>query len=131
MVVCDPENEPGLAMACPVSAYAPGRGVCDWGSHDGDVSAALGYHSCRVSCGTLLPRFLGRLCRRLAPRSAHGCRKGSGLTNHIEQFNNTLRQRLARLVRKSLAFSKSALMHDCCIRLFLGRYNRERAAILG
>ena len=57
--------------------------------------------------------------------------KDSGQTNHGERCNNTLRQRLARLVRKSLSFSKSAIMHECCIKLFLARYNRERAAILG
>lgn len=30
----------------------------------------------------------------------------SGKTNHIERFNNTLRQRVSRLVRKALSFSK-------------------------
>ncbi len=49
--------------------------------------------------------------------------KESGQTSHIERFNNTLRQRLARFVRKSLSFSKSALMHEICLRLFLWRYN--------
>jgi IS1 family transposase len=29
-------------------------------------------------------------------------------TNHIERFNNTLRQRVARLVRETLSFSKKA-----------------------
>ena len=33
--------------------------------------------------------------------------KEAGLTNHVERFNNTLRQRLARFVRKTLSFSKS------------------------
>ncbi|MCA9838265.1 MAG: IS1 family transposase, partial [Trueperaceae bacterium] len=33
--------------------------------------------------------------------------KQSGLTAHVERFNNTIRQRLARFVRKSLSFSKS------------------------
>ncbi|MBK8508726.1 MAG: hypothetical protein IPL51_08720 [Candidatus Competibacteraceae bacterium] len=34
-----------------------------------------------------------------------------GLTQHIERFNNTLRQRLGRFVRKTLSFSKS-LSHN-------------------
>lgn len=55
--------------------------------------------------------------------------KDSGLTAHVERFNNTLRQRLARFVRKTLAFSKSELMHLICLHLFLHRYNLERAAI--
>jgi insertion element IS1 protein InsB len=37
---------------------------------------------------------------------------------------------LARFVRKTLSFSKSLVMHDVCLRLFLHRYNLERAAML-
>src|SRR5436190_23467485 len=32
-------------------------------------------------------------------------------TNHIERFNNTLRQRVSRLVRATLAFSKKLANH--------------------
>lgn len=49
--------------------------------------------------------------------------KESGLTARVERWNNTLRQRLARFVRKSLSFSKSETMHQICLRLFLHRYN--------
>lgn len=52
--------------------------------------------------------------------------KKSGLTAHVERFNNTLRQRLSRFVRKSLSFSKSDDMHLICLHLFLHRYNLER-----
>lgn len=55
--------------------------------------------------------------------------KDTGLTNHVERFNNTLRQRLARFVRKTLSFSKSDTMHLICLHAFLVRYNRERRAI--
>src|SRR5829696_2074455 len=51
--------------------------------------------------------------------------KGSGFTAHVERWDNTLRQRLARFVRKTLSFSKSFIMHQICLRLFLHRYNRE------
>ena len=51
--------------------------------------------------------------------------KGSGLTSHVERFNNTLRQRLARFVRKTLSFSKSEHMHLICLHRFLVRYNLE------
>jgi insertion element IS1 protein InsB len=51
--------------------------------------------------------------------------KETGLTNHLERFNNTLRQRLARFVRKTLSFSKSDEMHLICLHLFLHRYNLE------
>jgi insertion element IS1 protein InsB len=56
--------------------------------------------------------------------------KETGETAHVERWNNTLRQRLARFVRQTLSFSKSLSMHDACLRLFLHRYNLERAAIL-
>ena len=56
--------------------------------------------------------------------------KETGATAHVERWNNTLRQRLARFVRKTLSFSKSLLMHHACLLLFLHRYNRERASIL-
>jgi IS1 family transposase len=56
--------------------------------------------------------------------------KVSGETAHIERFNNTLRQRLGRLVRKTLSFSKSETMLVACLRLLLHCYNQECAAIL-
>jgi insertion element IS1 protein InsB len=49
----------------------------------------------------------------------------SGETAHIERWNNTLRQRLARFTRQSLAFSKSDFRHEGCLRLFLHRFNYE------
>jgi len=51
--------------------------------------------------------------------------KETGETAHIERFNNTLRQRLAHFVRKTLSFSKSLLMHEICLRLFIWRYNTD------
>jgi IS1 family transposase len=51
--------------------------------------------------------------------------KESGETAPIERFNNTIRQRLARFVRKTLSFSKSSEMHDSCLRLFLWRDTME------
>ena len=59
------------------------------------------------------------------PRGLHQrCKKGSGQTNTIERFNLTMRQRVGRLVRKSLSFSKSWAMHLLCLRLFVDWYNR-------
>jgi len=51
--------------------------------------------------------------------------KDSGETNHVERWNNTLRQRLARFVRKTLSFSKSDFYHELVLRLFIIRYNIE------
>ena len=49
--------------------------------------------------------------------------KESGQTAHIERWNNTLRQRLARFVRKTLSFSKSDRFHEAALRLFIHRCN--------
>ncbi len=57
------------------------------------------------------------------PADQHRAAYAKGPTNHIERFNNTLRQRLGRLVRKTLSFSKSTQMHEVAIRLFLHQYN--------
>lgn len=54
------------------------------------------------------------------------CEKGSGLTNTIERFNCTLRQRVSRLVRKSLSFSKKQENHEGAIRYFICHYNKIR-----
>jgi len=50
--------------------------------------------------------------------------KDSGETNHIERWFNTLRQRLARFVRKTLSFSKSDRFHEFVFRLFVHHYNQ-------
>ena len=49
--------------------------------------------------------------------------KETGLTNHIERLNNTFRQRISRLVRKSLSFSKKIENHIGAIWLFVHHYN--------
>jgi insertion element IS1 protein InsB len=51
-------------------------------------------------------------------------------TNHIERFNNTLRQRLSRLVRETLSFSKKLTHHIGAIKYFICHYNLTRAAAL-
>ena len=51
--------------------------------------------------------------------------KESGETAHIERWNNTLRQRLARFVRKTLSFSKSDVYHEAVLKLYLHYYNTE------
>jgi IS1 family transposase len=51
-------------------------------------------------------------------------------TNHIARFTNTLRQRVSRLVRSTLAFSKSVGNHIGAIRYFICHYNLTRVALL-
>jgi len=64
--------------------------------------------------------------QKVIPEEQHtAVGKETGETAHVERWNNILRQRLARFVRKTLSFSKSDLMHEICLRLFLHRYNLE------
>ncbi|MEL6604603.1 MAG: IS1 family transposase, partial [Cyanobacteria bacterium J06614_10] len=49
--------------------------------------------------------------------------KESGHTSYIERLNNTLRQRISRLVRKTLSFSKKLGNHMGAIWLFIHDYN--------
>ena len=57
------------------------------------------------------------------PQRHQALGKDSGQTNHVERWFNTLRQRLARFVRKTLAFSKSDHFHEWAFRLFAHYYN--------
>jgi len=52
--------------------------------------------------------------------------KGDGQTCHIERFNNILRQRMGRLVRRTLSFSKTDEWHGWCLHLFLHEYNKNK-----
>jgi insertion element IS1 protein InsB len=56
--------------------------------------------------------------------------KNARKTNHIERFNNTLRQRVSRLVRATLSFSKKLANHLGAIKYFICHYNLEKAGAL-
>jgi insertion element IS1 protein InsB len=51
--------------------------------------------------------------------------KETGETAHVERFNNTLRQRCANLVCKTLSFSKDEFWHELRIRVFIDHYNQQ------
>jgi insertion element IS1 protein InsB len=51
-------------------------------------------------------------------------------TNHTERFNGTLRQRVSRLVRSTLSFSKTLANHIGAIKYFICDYNLTRCAAL-
>jgi len=51
--------------------------------------------------------------------------KETGKTSHIERFICTLRQRVGRLVRKTLSFSKSDFFHDLAVKMFIISYNKD------
>lgn len=73
-----------------------------------------------------LYRLLGSLCSSAALETALSCvGKETGKTNDVERFNNTLRQRVSRLVRKTLLFSKSLENHISAIWYFVHAYNKS------
>ena len=51
-------------------------------------------------------------------------------TNHVERFNCTLRQRVSRLVRGTLSFSKNLANHIGAIKYFICNYNLTKSAAL-
>jgi len=71
--------------------------------------------------------------KRVIPVAQHrAIRKLARKTNHLERFNNTIRQRVFRLVRNTLAFSKKLSNHIGAIKFFICDYNLTSApALLG
>jgi len=66
--------------------------------------------------------------RAVIPEERHAAAgKDAGLTNHVERFWCTLRQRCARVVRKTLSFSKCLENHVGALWFFIHLYNASRA----
>jgi len=59
----------------------------------------------------------------IPPKRHKAVGKETGLTNHIERLNNTFRQRVSRLVRASLSFSKKLNNHIGAVWYFIHGYN--------
>ncbi len=85
------------------------------------VQALLVLHRLLVSLRAFYLAYV-----QVLPKKQHRATgKGAGQTCHIERFNNTLRQRLGRFVRKAPSFSKTDAMHENCLRLFFHDYNKQ------
>lgn len=79
------------------------------------------YRQCAVSYTDYWEAYKG-----IFPSKRHkAVGKDSGQTNHIERFNNTLRQRISRLVRKTLSFSKKIENHIGALCFFINHYNKS------
>lgn len=61
------------------------------------------------------------------PKALHRPSRRRGKTNHLERLHLTLRHKLARLTRKTLAFSKCDLMHETMLLLVLHEHNKRCA----
>ena len=68
-----------------------------------------------ANCKQIFTDGLG-LYRQIIPAALHKVRRYG--TNHIERKNLTIRTRLKRLNRKSIAFSKSLLMLEACLKIY-------------
>jgi len=62
------------------------------------------------------------------PEGRHRSSKMKKETNHVERLNNTIRQRVSRLVRKTLSFSKKTKNHIGALRYFFCHYNLNKQA---
>lgn len=65
------------------------------------------------------------------PQAQHqAISKQARKTNHVERFNGILRQRISRLVRETLSFSKKLENHIGAIKYFICHYNLTKATAL-
>jgi IS1 family transposase len=74
-------------------------------------------------CAVAYTDFWGAYSKVLPSKRHQAAGKETGKTSYIERFNNTLRQRVSRLVRKTLSFSKSLNNHIGAIWYFIHHYN--------
>lgn len=81
------------------------------------------YPLCIATCAVCYTDFWAAY-EEIFPSARHrSVGKKSGKTNLIERFNCTLRQRVSRLVRKTLSFSKKLENHIGAIWYFIHHYN--------
>ena len=84
-------------------------------------------HTRKASCTRTSGRRM-RLCclpSGTEQRAKATARPAIPIKPHIERFNNILRQRLGRFVRRTLSFSKTDQMHEMCLLLFLHQHNKN------
>jgi insertion element IS1 protein InsB len=74
-------------------------------------------------CAVAYTDFWQAYCQVIPSKRHRAVGKETGQTNHIERLNNTFRQRISRLVRKSLSFSKKVGNHIGAIWYFIHDYN--------
>jgi len=80
-------------------------------------------------CAVAYTDFWHAYCQVIPSKRHRAVGKETGQTNHIERLNNTFRQRISRLVRKSLSFSKKLGNHIGAIWYFIHDYNARLATI--
>ena len=83
-----------------------------------------------------IPDWLKKMClfhtddwdsyKTVLPEESHEYSKQKKYTNHLERLNNTIRQRVSRLVRETLSFSKRLENHIGALKYFFCHYNLDR-----
>jgi insertion element IS1 protein InsB len=72
--------------------------------------------------------YFWEVYKTVIPRKSHrSVGKKNDQTNHVERLNNTLRQRISRLVRQRLSFSKKMDNHIRAIWYLIHNYNAQLA----
>ena len=74
-------------------------------------------------CAVCYTDFWEAYAEVIPPKRHRPVGKETGKTNRIERFNCTVRQRVSRLVRKTLSFSKKLVNHIGAIWYFVHAYN--------
>jgi insertion element IS1 protein InsB len=106
------ERRSGLVLGFYIGDRSAASAECLWYSIDPVIrSKALFFSDDWDAYGRVIP--------------AYQHTTGKADTPIIERFNNTLRQRCSRLVRKTLSFSKSVENHYQAILFFLRHHNFE------
>jgi IS1 family transposase len=74
-------------------------------------------------CAIAYTDFWAAYAAALPSKRHRAVGKETGKTSYVERLNNTFRQRVSRLVRKTLSFSKSLENHIGAIWYFVHYYN--------
>jgi len=100
---------------------------CHIGDRSADSALALWQSMPGVyrQCAVIYPDHWEAYKSVLPSKRHHAVGKETELTSYLERFNNTLRQRVSRLVRQTLSFSKKLDNHIGAIWNFIHYYNEQ------
>ena len=88
-------------------------------------NSGTAYHLFIDNVLLLIPIFWGAYEKVIPSKRHRAVGKETGQINYVERLNNTFRQRISRLVRKNLAFSKNLENHIGAIWYFIHDYNAQ------
>ena len=114
-------NSMSFGLLCRRKPTNPGSGLAyAVGGRGADVCAQLKKSIPQAYCCTQTASDFWEAYKNVFGCDHRGVSKVSGETAHVERWNNTLRQRLRRFVRKTLSFSKN---QETSLKIFIHEYN--------